>query len=192
MGNAEATQVKILESALEEFASYGLAGARVDRIAQQAGCNKNLIYMYFQNKETLFRTTLEMNLSRVYEAVPFTPEDLPGFAVRTFDFAMGNPKLMRLLAWFNLEQKTGSLSVRNASLDTNAASLLKAQKAGAVGTVFPPSFLITAILSLSTAWTSASPFGMALDAKAVENPKALRKKIARAVGILIAPHVAEE
>ncbi len=39
MRNAEATRERILEAALAEFSSHGIAGARVDRIAQAARCN---------------------------------------------------------------------------------------------------------------------------------------------------------
>jgi len=47
-----------------------------------AECNKNLIYIYFENKETLFTTVLERHLLRVYEDLAFTPDDLPGYATR--------------------------------------------------------------------------------------------------------------
>ncbi|HET6299346.1 MAG TPA: TetR/AcrR family transcriptional regulator, partial [Kribbella sp.] len=103
MGKAEATKERILEAAMAEFSAYGVAGARVDRIARTAGCNKNLIYVYFENKETLFTTVLEKHLSRVYSDLVVTPDDLPGQAGRVFDFAMENRDLMRLLAWSNLE-----------------------------------------------------------------------------------------
>ena len=79
MRNAAATKERILEAALAEFSAHGIAGARVDRIAQAARCNKNLIYIYFQDKETLFTTILSKHLMRVHEAYPFTPDDLPGY-----------------------------------------------------------------------------------------------------------------
>lgn len=40
MRNAEATRERILEAAMAEFSAFGIAGARVDRIAKTAGCNK--------------------------------------------------------------------------------------------------------------------------------------------------------
>jgi AcrR family transcriptional regulator len=52
--NAEAKRERILDAAMAEFSAYGIAGARVDRIAKMAQCNKNLIYIYFHNKEMLF------------------------------------------------------------------------------------------------------------------------------------------
>jgi AcrR family transcriptional regulator len=130
MRNAEATRERILEAAMAEFAAYGIAGARVDRIAKTAGCNKNLIYIYFENKETLFTTVLKKHLVRVYEDLPFTPDDLPGYAARVFDFAMAHPDLMRLMTWFGLEQKVDSPAERGTALGAKVAALMKAQNAG--------------------------------------------------------------
>jgi TetR/AcrR family transcriptional regulator len=50
---------KILESALVEFAEKGYEGARVDRIAADAGVNKALIYYHFNSKEELYEATFE-------------------------------------------------------------------------------------------------------------------------------------
>ncbi len=108
MRNAEATRERILEAALAEFSAHGIAGARVDRIAQAAKCNKNLIYIYFEDKESLFKTVLGKHLMRVHEEYPFTPDDLPGYAAKVFHFAMTNPDLLRLLAWSTLENTKGS------------------------------------------------------------------------------------
>lgn len=49
---------KILESALVEFADKGYEGARVDRIAIEAGVNKALIYYHFKSKEKLYVSTI--------------------------------------------------------------------------------------------------------------------------------------
>ncbi|MFD6108194.1 TetR/AcrR family transcriptional regulator, partial [Nocardia salmonicida] len=54
MSRADATKARILQAATDEFATYGIAGARVDRIAKTAGANKNLIYIYFGGKDQLF------------------------------------------------------------------------------------------------------------------------------------------
>src|SRR5689334_3580080 len=105
--DSEATRRRILEAAAAEFAEYGLAGARVDRIAEAAASNKQLIYQYFGNKEGLFRMTLARELARATEGVEFPFEDLEGYAGAYFDFAMANPRLMRLIAWCGLEVKGG-------------------------------------------------------------------------------------
>ena len=36
----------LLEAALEEFAAYGVAGARVDRLAKRAGISAGLVYSF--------------------------------------------------------------------------------------------------------------------------------------------------
>ncbi len=46
---------QILEAALEIFGEHGLAGARLEDIARRAGIAKGTIYLYFPNKEALFR-----------------------------------------------------------------------------------------------------------------------------------------
>jgi AcrR family transcriptional regulator len=184
MRNAGATKERILEAALAEFSAHGIAGARVDRIAQAARCNKNLIYIYFEDKETLFTTVIRRHLMRVHEEQPFTPDDLPGYAVKVFDFAMANPDLMRLMAWSALEQTAKGPAERVATFDAKVAALGEAQDASQVGTAFPPDFLLIAVMSLATAWSEASSFGPMLDPKAVEQPAALRKNIIQAVRLL--------
>ena len=46
---------QILDAALEVFGARGLAGARRDDSARRAGVSKGTIYLYFPNKEELFR-----------------------------------------------------------------------------------------------------------------------------------------
>ena len=46
---------QILDAALAVFGEHGLAGARLDDIAKRAGLSKGTIYLYFPNKEELFR-----------------------------------------------------------------------------------------------------------------------------------------
>ena len=52
--DAEATKARLLEAATAEFAAYGIAGARIDRIAAAASVNKQMIYAYFGSKDALF------------------------------------------------------------------------------------------------------------------------------------------
>ena len=49
---------RVLAGATEEFARYGFAGARIDRIAQRVGLNVRMIYYHFGNKEGLYRGVL--------------------------------------------------------------------------------------------------------------------------------------
>lgn len=188
MRNAEATKERILDAAMTEFSAYGIAGARVDRIAKNAGCNKNLIYIYFENKETLFTTVLQKHLARVYDDVSFTADDLPGYAGRVFDFALANPDLMRLMTWFGLEQATiAAPEGRGATLNAKVAALAKGQEEGKISGSFPPSFLLIATMALATAWTATNPFGRSLDPVSYEHLDGLRENIIKAVSILTIP-----
>ena len=184
MRNAEATRERIREAALAEFSAHGIAGARVDRIAQAARCNKNLIYIYFEDKETLFTTVLQKHLVRIHEEQPFTPDDLPGYAAKVFDWAQANPDLMRLLAWSALEQQAKGHAERIEALSAKVAALTEAQHAGRVGTSFSPDFLLIAVLSLATAWSAASPFGPSVNPRAAGRPAALRESLIEAVRLL--------
>jgi AcrR family transcriptional regulator len=157
------------------------------RIAKVAGCNKNLIYVYFENKETLFTTVLQKHLLRVYQELEFSPDDLPGYATRVFDFAMAHPDLMRLMAWANLEHDAHNPAERAAAHAAKVAELKTAQDTGQDRTVLPPSFLLTAIMTLATTWTAANPFGLPVDPDAAKHPAELRENIAEAVKILADP-----
>lgn len=52
----DTTEDKILAAAQKVFISKGMAGARMQDIADEAGMNKALLHYYFKNKEQLFET----------------------------------------------------------------------------------------------------------------------------------------
>ena len=56
--DAAATQRRILDAALTEFATHGHGGARIDRIAEAAGVSKPMIYSYFGDKDALYAAAL--------------------------------------------------------------------------------------------------------------------------------------
>ncbi len=53
---------QILDAALDVFGEKGLAAARLDDIAKRAGLAKGTIYLYFQNKDELFRAVIRSTL----------------------------------------------------------------------------------------------------------------------------------
>ncbi len=71
--DAAATKARILEAATEEFAKYGLAGARTAAIATQSQVTKAMLCYYFTNKETLYRAVLQRLVSDINAA--FQPTD---------------------------------------------------------------------------------------------------------------------
>lgn len=177
---AEATRQRILDAAFGEFAGRGVAGARVDRIAKAAGCNKNLIYIYFGSKEGLFAETLRQRLKLVYEDHPLTPAELPEYAGKTFDFAMDNPDVIRLLAWTRLDPDAQQPDARGKSIARKVAALSEAQSAGALSGSWDAGFLLTFVMSLATAWVPAFPYGTeGLDRAGI------REQIVRAVRAVV-------
>src|SRR5690606_35937694 len=84
----------------DEFAEYGLAGARVDRIAEAAGVNKERIYGLFGSKDKLFDVILIDSLREFMETVqPLADTEVGDYVAKLFDYHHNNPKLLRLMLW---------------------------------------------------------------------------------------------
>jgi TetR/AcrR family transcriptional regulator len=101
---AEQTRAAILQAALREFASQGVAGARTDAIARAAKVNKALLYYYFKDKEALYGAVIDQVFSGLMEkldavlALPVAPgEKLLRIVGAHFDFASSSPMLPRLM-----------------------------------------------------------------------------------------------
>jgi AcrR family transcriptional regulator len=107
----ERTMADILEVATREFAEKGLAGARIDDIAEAMRTSKRMIYYYFGSKEGLYircwkrptgacaRSRAELHLDDL------APEDalrkLVGFTV---DYQLANPDFIRLVMTENIHR----------------------------------------------------------------------------------------
>ncbi|MEU1550533.1 TetR family transcriptional regulator [Nocardia sp. NPDC005745] len=97
---SDATRQALLRAAREEFAQYGLAGARVDRIAEAAGVNKERIYGLFGSKDKLFDVILIDTLREFIDVVQPLADTEPGAYVgKLFDYHRDNPQLLRLMLW---------------------------------------------------------------------------------------------
>ena len=60
---------EILAAAIDVFAARGFAAARLDEVAARAGVTKGTLYLYFENKEALFKAIVhEQLLPRLAEA----------------------------------------------------------------------------------------------------------------------------
>ena len=66
---AEDRPREICAAALEVFASKGFAAARLDEIARRAGVSKGTLYLYFSDKEDLFRAVVRDTIAPNIEAV---------------------------------------------------------------------------------------------------------------------------
>lgn len=63
------TEKKIKMAGLQEFAQYGLEGARVDRIARKAKINKAMIYYHFKSKEDLYESILTEFYTQIFPRI---------------------------------------------------------------------------------------------------------------------------
>ncbi|MFE9578999.1 TetR/AcrR family transcriptional regulator [Nocardia sp. NPDC006044] len=102
---SDATKQALLRAARDEFAEYGLAGARVDRIAEAAGVNKERIYGLFGSKDKLFDVILIDTMREFMDVVQPLAETDPGrYIGKLFDYHNNNPQLLRLLLWEGLHR----------------------------------------------------------------------------------------
>jgi AcrR family transcriptional regulator len=78
MMEAQSTELKILDSARTVFMKKGMAGARMQEIADHAGINKALLHYYYRNKEQLFRAVFrEILKSLLPQLFAIFRSDLP-------------------------------------------------------------------------------------------------------------------
>ena len=104
-------QERILRAATDEFARFGLGGARVDRIAARAGANKRMLYYYYGNKEELFLAVLEAAYAQIRSAEQqlhlgdLDPEEAIRRLVEfTWDYYLAHPEFLTLLNSENLHR----------------------------------------------------------------------------------------
>ncbi|GAA4556934.1 TetR/AcrR family transcriptional regulator [Pseudonocardia xishanensis] len=101
--DVEDTRARLVAAATAEFAELGIAGARVNRIAEQAGVNKERIYGIFGSKEALFDVVLGAAMDRHVAELGLPGEDVAGWVGEVHDFYRANPELLRLLMWEALQ-----------------------------------------------------------------------------------------
>jgi AcrR family transcriptional regulator len=178
--SADNTRQRLLKAAAAEFAAHGIAGARVDRIAAAAQCNKQAIYAYYGSKESLCDAVLEAMVVDIVESVPIDALDLPGYAVRLYDRYQAQPDALRLATWYALEGKSLPQSAI-ASLYPKIEALRAAQDSGAVSKRFAPEILLMLVITLTRMNAPGSPEARS---GGVSN-EAFRQSIADAVARLV-------
>jgi AcrR family transcriptional regulator len=180
--DAQRTRRQILAAATEEFAERGIAGARVDRIATVAGCNKAMLYAYYGSKDGLFDAVFTEYVELYLAQVGFDAEDLPTYAGRVFDYFERNPGHLRLATWYRLERpESTQLEAVVAVNAERLTALQQAQTAGKVPAELSPVALLSLIQSIATSWSTMNPeYNAALPARAQR-----RQAVVRAVELLL-------
>ena len=105
----EGMRLRILEAAKQEFAAHGLAGARVDRIAANAGANKRMLYYHVGKKDDLYLAVLEGAYEQIWveeRGLDLEHLDPPKAIERLIDFTWNyfirNPEFLALLNTENM------------------------------------------------------------------------------------------
>jgi AcrR family transcriptional regulator len=147
-----------LAAAAEEFARYGIAGARIERIADAAKANKQLIYKYFGSKDALFDAVFSRRVIEFGDAVAFDAGDLPGYAGRTFDMYEENPDIVRLTTWYQLERPEGEpIKTVLSSSEGKLAGIAAAQRDGTLRDDRDPLEILAFVRSVAMAWHTQIP-----------------------------------
>lgn len=153
MNPTEGTKERILTAAIEVFSDVGFAGARIDAIARKAGCNKQLLYHHFGNKEALYDAVLSSVLARKVPPVLRTPTDAADHVVQIFREGADERDWLRLILWEALELGRNTevgLEARRAKFEEAATLLRHAEAAGLLKLRHAPEVTVLAVLALTS------------------------------------------
>ncbi|MBA1380073.1 TetR/AcrR family transcriptional regulator [Pseudomonas brassicacearum] len=141
--NPEKTRENILQEAIVEFVQQGLAGARVDAIAERIHTSKRMIYYYFGSKEQLYVEVLEKLYGdiRTTESRLHLAELAPVDAIRrlvefTFDHHDRNVDFVRIVCIENIHnaeyvKQSGAIkAMTNTILDSLGVILRRGAEEG--------------------------------------------------------------
>ena len=150
--NPEATRRRILAAALSEFASKGISGARVDRIALRSKTNKRMLYHYFGSKDGLFRAVLNQRLSD-RKPVATEPGDEPTRLSSIFERMSNSGDFLRLQMWEALERgargKIENEEVRRATMAARVEAVRGSQAEGRISADLDAEMLVIGELALA-------------------------------------------
>ncbi|RUP01356.1 MAG: TetR/AcrR family transcriptional regulator [Mycobacterium sp.] len=175
----------ILTAARSEFAQFGLAGARIDRIARAANASKERLYAHFRDKETLFRSVVAADSAEFFAAVVVRPEAVAEFVGDIYDLACRRPEHLRMITWANLEgltldpppsQEWDSVPARDIR------AIQEAQAAGQVDPAWAPLELLVVLFGVGLSWAqSPHPDARTSDPEAIAARRAALVEAARRI-----------
>jgi AcrR family transcriptional regulator len=165
---------RILLAARAEFAEFGLAGARIDRIAKSASASKERLYAHFTDKAALFQAVLDTNAAIFHDAVVLDPEDVPAFVGAVFDHAHTQPDILRMLTWARLEGVDYDLP-GTSDPDMKLQALRAAQCRGNIDASWAVEELLPLLFGVAQAWVQAP---LAAHANAPQTPLAAHRAAA--------------
>jgi AcrR family transcriptional regulator len=194
--DTEGTRRRLKEAATAEFAERGPDGTTMARIAERAGLNKERLYKYFGDKQSLFETVLRDELEKLAAAVPPVDvadvADVGEFAGRTFDYHAAHPELVRLLQWEGLAGGRVPDEVsRTAHYQDKVRVVAGAQRDGRIDDDLDPAHLVFVIIGLAAWWFSVPQLGRMLTGGDADDPEEFARRratVMRAAERLVLPH----
>jgi len=196
--DADRTQQTLLAAAEIEFARKGLAGARVDVIAEQAGANKRMLYYYYGSKEGLYLAVLERAYSAMRQAerelnlTDLEPlEAIEELVKFKFDYCQANPTIIPLLAGENMHgakylKRSRKLSDMHLSLvDAIRKVLYAGEKRGLIRRGIDPLQLYLSMSALSYFYFSNSATLSAAFGRELSNPAEQRLRRTHCVDVIL-------
>jgi AcrR family transcriptional regulator len=149
----DSSRARILRAARAAFAESGLAGARVDAIARASGCNKQLIYHYFGDKQGLYAAVVHDVLCARPPVALTDAENLGDLLARVAeDEIPARREWLRMMAWEGLADEGEPVvaeELRRANLEAVVAHVTGAQEAGVIVRRPPARFLLLAVMSVA-------------------------------------------
>lgn len=139
----EGLKKRILEGALKVFAEYGMQGARLEQIADNAQTTKRMVVYHFNNKENLYIAVLEQVYQQIREhETGLNLRELPPeeaiirLVEESFDYHATHADFMRLVCSENLlrgryiSQSPRIKALNRSALDVLEDILTRGQQAG--------------------------------------------------------------
>ena len=182
------TRDRVLAAASAEFTEHGVAGARINRIAEAAHASKERIYAWFGDKDALFDQVMRRGLDDLARAVPITT-DLVDYTLRLHDHFVEHPRSQRVAIWAWVHDSRGLDEVSEDRLDGyrhKLAVIEEAQRLGLADSSWSPASLLALILSTATSWLMA-PVEVHIIAPAAEHRADGRQAVEEAARRLILP-----
>jgi AcrR family transcriptional regulator len=149
--NPEETRARILAAALAEFSAKGIAGARVDRIADAARTNKRMLYHYFGSKEGLYRAVLHQRLTERPPLADIDTDEADRLGL-LFERLADSRDYLRLLMWEALERGGEAVEAeadRRAALERVVGRVRDAQAEGRAPADLDADLLVLAELAMA-------------------------------------------
>jgi TetR/AcrR family transcriptional regulator len=191
---------RILKAAMREFAKYGFAGARVERILKRADVSPRSLYYHFGSKRGLYDAVRERLREQHFAdfVSGVTDEPLIDHLLANVDIAM-TPRWQqwsRMLMWEALDGADGVAPYPEGTVPGDLIAFRAAQERGEIDEEFDPHLLTMAFTAI-TFWPAMFPRstqrltgGMA-DDRLLDERKRLIRELIRRLGNPVASHADE-